>query len=108
VYLVLEKLRTVILRNLFKQLYLLAPAPRHQLKLPMLAAVMHSLGQTSATAGETGGATESLDELECTLANLIYSGYIKGYIAHEKRVLVLSKANPFPPDRLSSPPSSVF
>ena len=42
------------------------------------------------------------------LANLIFSGYIKGYIAHEKRVLVLSKAAPFPTARLQRPPSSVF
>ena len=109
VYLVLEKLRTVIHRNLFKQIHLLAPPPTHQLKLPMLASVMRGLGQGSAPGYENGSTSgEGLDELECTLANLIYSGYIKGYIAHEKRVLVLSKANPFPSERLLKPPSSVF
>merc|ERR1711976_63482 len=35
------------------------------------------------------------DELECIIANLIWKGTIKGYIAHEK-ALVLSKDNPFP------------
>lgn len=30
------------------------------------------------------------------LANLIFKGYIKGYIAHEKEKLVLSKTNAFP------------
>ena len=37
------------------------------------------------------------DEIECILANLIFKGYIKGYISHEKRVVILSKTNPFPP-----------
>ena len=32
-----------------------------------------------------------LDELECIIANQIYLGLIKGYISHEKRVLVLAK-----------------
>jgi hypothetical protein len=37
-----------------------------------------------------------LDEIECLLANLIVQRTLKGYIAHEKRVLVLSKTNAFP------------
>ncbi|CAN8065018.1 unnamed protein product [Agarophyton chilense] len=36
------------------------------------------------------------DEVECILANLIYNGYIKGYISHKVGYLVLSKKNPFP------------
>jgi hypothetical protein len=122
VYLVLEKLRTVIIRNLIKKIHLLAPAPSHQLKLAMVATTMRAMGQSGAASG-TGGAGEAagagaeddavelaldLDELECTLANLIFSGYIKGYIAHEKRVLVLSKASPFPTARLAQPPKTVF
>ena len=43
-----------------------------------------------------------LDELQCLLANLIATSLVKGYISHEKRILVLSKdafpdANPPPP-----------
>jgi nuclear mRNA export protein PCID2/THP1 len=37
-----------------------------------------------------------LDEIECILATLIYAGFIRGYLAHTKRVLVLSKRDPFP------------
>ena len=37
-----------------------------------------------------------MDEVECMVANLIYRGYVKGYISHSKKTLVLSKANPFP------------
>jgi nuclear mRNA export protein PCID2/THP1 len=32
-----------------------------------------------------------MDELECILANQIFLGYIKGYISHEKRLLVLPR-----------------
>jgi hypothetical protein len=38
----------------------------------------------------------NVDELECLLANLIDKGYMKGYLAHEKQFVVLSKADPFP------------
>ena len=44
-----------------------------------------------------------MDELECIIANLIYIGYVKGYIASEQNVLVLArdleKAFPPLPDR---------
>lgn len=43
------------------------------------------------------GSDVDIDEVECVLANLIYKGKIRGYIAHEKRMLVLSKEQPFPP-----------
>ena len=36
------------------------------------------------------------DEAECILVNLIYKGWIKGYVSHEHQMLVLSKALPFP------------
>jgi hypothetical protein len=37
-----------------------------------------------------------LDEVECIVANLIFRGFIRGYLSHAKRVLVLSKRDPFP------------
>jgi len=38
-----------------------------------------------------------VDEIECVLANLIYNGYIKGYISHQHGKLVVSKGVAFPP-----------
>jgi hypothetical protein len=38
-----------------------------------------------------------LDEVECVVANLIFRKFVKGYISHKNRVVVLSKADPFPP-----------
>jgi len=37
-----------------------------------------------------------MPELECVLSNLIYKGWVKGYVSSTKKVLVLSKQNPFP------------
>jgi len=36
------------------------------------------------------------DEVECMVANMIYRGFIKGYISHERQTVVLAKTNPFP------------
>jgi nuclear mRNA export protein PCID2/THP1 len=47
-----------------------------------------------------------LDEIECILANLIYRGYIRGYISHTRRTLVLSKSNPFPTSAIIVPATS--
>ncbi|SCV03937.1 LANO_0G07162g1_1 [Lachancea nothofagi CBS 11611] len=39
---------------------------------------------------------EKLDSTECMLANLISKNYIKGYLSHSNRALVVSKTNAFP------------
>ena len=39
----------------------------------------------------------TMDEVECMVANMIYRGYVKGYIAHARHILVCSKVAPFPP-----------
>lgn len=43
------------------------------------------------------GMTIDIEEAEWMLANMIYKGYMKGYLSHEKMYLVLSKGDPFPP-----------
>jgi len=50
------------------------------------------------------GVEMDIDEIECVLANLVYKGYIKGYISHQHSKLVVAKGNAFPPlrDVLSS------
>jgi COP9 signalosome complex subunit 12 len=42
------------------------------------------------------GQDVELDEAECLVANMIYRGYMRGYISHEKRMVVLANANTFP------------
>ncbi|CAH6722558.1 protein Csn12p homolog [[Candida] jaroonii] len=40
--------------------------------------------------------TENFDEIECILASLIADGFIKGYLSHSNKCIVLSKTVPFP------------
>mmetsp|Transcript_36317 Transcript_36317/g.113893 ORF Transcript_36317/g.113893 Transcript_36317/m.113893 type:complete len:407 (-) Transcript_36317:62-1282(-) len=47
------------------------------------------------------GADAEPEQVECILAGLIHRGYIKGYIAHAQRLLVLTrKGDPFPKESL--------
>ena len=46
------------------------------------------------TAFALSGADIEIEEIECILANLIYDSHIKGYIAHN-RCVVLHKSQPF-------------
>ena len=82
-YLLLEKCKMLCYRSLFKRIHFVLAKPH----VP-LAYVSHAF--------EWLGMPMDLDEIECILANLIYRGYIRGYIAHTKRILVLSKRDPFP------------
>ena len=95
VYLLLEKLKVSVYRNLFRLVYVSVWGPqvearggsekeRVQLPLAVLLRCMKAMGVDMA-----------MDELECVLANLIFTGQVKGYIAHQ-RCVVLSKAEPFP------------
>ena len=82
-YLLLEKCKMVCYRNLFKRVYLIME--KHQIPLEQVARTFKWLGMPI-----------DLDEVECILANLIFKNYVRGYISHAKRTLVLSKREPFP------------
>jgi nuclear mRNA export protein PCID2/THP1 len=90
-YLLLEKCKTLCYRNLFKRIHHVItttesiPSNLHQISLQQVRTVFHWLNMMI-----------DLDEIECILANLIYRGYVRGYLSHSKRVLVLSKRDPFP------------
>ena len=43
------------------------------------------------------GVSMDMDEVECVAANLIFRRYVKGYISHKSKVMVVAKAEPFPP-----------
>lgn len=38
----------------------------------------------------------ALDEAECVTATMIFQGYVRGYISHEKRMVVLAAKDTFP------------
>ncbi|KAL3279958.1 hypothetical protein HHI36_017463 [Cryptolaemus montrouzieri] len=85
IYLIIEKLKIIAYRNLFKKVYHILKT--HQIPVEALQTALVYLGQSDV----------DLDETECIVANLIYEGKIKGYISHQHRKVVVSKQNPFPP-----------
>lgn len=85
IYLILEKLKTITMRNLFKKVYLILNVS--QLPISAFVAALRSAQPADDIDAE---------ECECLLANLIYEGKIKGYISHQHQKLVVSKQNPFP------------
>lgn len=84
IYLIVEKLKIIGYRNLFKRVFLIEGS--HQLDLQKFLVALQFVGEADIT----------LDETHCIVANLIYEGKIKGYISHQHNKLVVSKQNPFP------------
>uniref|UniRef100_M3ZVM9 PCI domain-containing protein 2 n=2 Tax=Xiphophorus TaxID=8082 RepID=M3ZVM9_XIPMA len=84
IFLILEKLKIITYRNLFKKYLLLKT---HQLPLDAFLVALRMMQVEDV----------DIDEVQCLLANLIYMGHIKGYISHQHQKLVVSKQNPFPP-----------
>lgn len=85
IYLIVEKLKLIAYRNLFKKVYLALNT--HQIPVLSLLVALQMYGMEDI----------DMDETECLLANLIYEGKIKGYISYQHKKLVISKQNPFPP-----------
>ncbi|XP_067298994.1 PCI domain-containing protein 2 [Pseudorasbora parva] len=85
IFLILEKLKIITYRNLFKKVYHLLKT--HQLPLDAFLVALRMMKVDDV----------DIDEVQCILANLIYMGHIKGYISHQHQKLVVSKQNPFPP-----------
>jgi hypothetical protein len=42
------------------------------------------------------GQDVGVDEAECFIAVMIYKGFIRGYISHEKQIVVLAAKDAFP------------
>lgn len=84
IYLILEKLKPVAYRNLFRKVFLIKN--NHQIDI---AVFLQSLQWMKVEDVDH-------DETECILANMIHDGRIKGYISHAHRKVVLSKKDAFP------------
>lgn len=88
-YLVIEKLRAFVLLKLFKRIYIENKRSSH-LPIPLVTKGLE-LSKFHKVSNSL-----SNDETECLLSNLIYKGFVKGYLSHSNGVLVLSKKDPFP------------
>ncbi|KZF22058.1 COP9 signalosome complex subunit 12 [Xylona heveae TC161] len=93
IYLTLERGRDIALRNLLRKVFIAggfetpkdggAPIRRTRVPVAEFAAAIR--------IGSEIGQTIDTDEVECMLANMIYKGLMKGYIARERGIVVLSK-----------------
>ena len=83
-YLLIERAKIITYRNFFKRVADLQGGPS-KLDLKLFLRCLSAIGMDM-----------DMDEVECVLANLIYAGYIKGYISHQHGKLVVSKGNAFP------------
>lgn len=85
IFLILEKLKIITYRNLFKKVALIMKT--HQIPVDAFLTVLKFMKVEDVDQDETA----------CIIANLIYEGKIKGYISHQHQKLVTSKQNAFPP-----------
>ncbi|GJJ76217.1 COP9 signalosome complex subunit 12 [Entomortierella parvispora] len=83
-YLTVERSRGVAVRTLFKKVY------------NCLGKINKINVDSFKTALEFVGVSAETEEVECMLANMIAQGFMRGYLSHEKKVLVLSQKDPFP------------
>ncbi|KAI0409905.1 PCI domain-containing protein [Xylaria palmicola] len=100
VYLTLERGRDIVLRNLLRKVFMAGgfdeakegAAPMRRTRIPIT--------EFTAAVQMSSGETTDLDEVECLMANMIYKNLMKGYIAHERGTVVLSKSGAFPGTRV--------
>ncbi|KAF9924560.1 hypothetical protein FBU30_005507 [Linnemannia zychae] len=85
-FLLKEKLQVLCWRSLIRRVWLLyGKQPR--VYLEQLVGVVQQL---------TKDPSFDIFDIECIAASLLDQGYIRGYIHSEKKILALSKQNPFP------------
>ncbi|KAJ7673193.1 hypothetical protein DFH06DRAFT_1081970 [Mycena polygramma] len=89
--LTLEKARELCLRELFRRVWV---ASAKGTRIPL--AMFHCALRIS-------GIKVDIEEAECLVANMVYKGFTRGYISHEKQMVVLASTNAFP--RLADRPS---
>ncbi|PCH40986.1 hypothetical protein WOLCODRAFT_70573 [Wolfiporia cocos MD-104 SS10] len=90
-YLTLERARELCIRGLFRRVWVASEKNTR-------------IAVSSFHAGlQCAGMDVSVEEAECYVANMIYKGLMRGYISHEKQMVVLSAAAAFP--RLVNRPS---
>ncbi|KAI1310786.1 hypothetical protein EDD11_003663 [Mortierella claussenii] len=90
-FLLKEKLRVLCWRSLIRRIWLIS---RQQPGSPPARVDLH--GVLSVVLAITKDDSFDMLDIESITASLLDQGYIRGYIHHQRKVLVLSKTNPFP------------
>jgi hypothetical protein len=88
-YLVLQRMRLIVFRSLCKKVF--------RTRVAMKAERPNVMNLDDYRMGlRACGIDLPRNEAECIIANLIFNGYVKGYISHKLGFLVLSTKIPFP------------
>ncbi|KAJ5157080.1 Protein CSN12 [Penicillium canariense] len=97
IYLPLERGRDIALRNLFRKVFIAGGFEEAKDGQPPIRRTRVPVAEFAAAlrigTHATGRTRVDTDEVECLLANLVYKGLMKGYIARERGIVVLSKNN---------------
>ncbi|KAJ7827660.1 hypothetical protein B0H14DRAFT_1228322 [Mycena olivaceomarginata] len=81
----LEKARELCPRGLFRRVWV---SSAKGMRIP--------LSMFHCTLRISGIKDVELEEAECLVANMVYKGFMRGYISHEKQMVVLAVTNAFP------------
>ncbi|KAJ3719349.1 hypothetical protein C8R42DRAFT_697145 [Lentinula raphanica] len=82
--LTVERARELCMRGLFRRVWLVSDK---NTRIPI--SMFHCSLRLS-------GMDVDQEEAECLVANMIYKGFMRGYISHEKQMVVLAMTNAFP------------
>ncbi|KAI9171852.1 COP9 signalosome complex subunit 12 [Paramyrothecium foliicola] len=98
IYLTLERGRDIALRNLLRKVFIAGgfDEPKEGETTPVRRTRVPVAEFQAAISMGSGGELIDADEVECLLANMIYKDLMKGYIARERGIVVLSKKGAFP------------
>ncbi|EAW08282.1 protein csn12 [Aspergillus clavatus NRRL 1] len=95
IYLPLERGRDIALRNLFRKVFIAGGYEESKDGQPPIRRTRVPVAEFAAALRIGTHADDrsrvDIDEVECLLSNLIYKGLMKGYIARERGMVVLSK-----------------
>jgi len=97
-YLIMEKMKLLAYRNLFKQVYLILRTMEGK------DSEKQDLKDFQRALNFRSSEEVDIDEIECILSSLISKGLVKGYISHTQKKIVFSKTKSFPrlPDLIRS------
>lgn len=109
-WLTIERARELCIRGLFRRVYV-----HHRCAVAWVQALKRILSWVAAdkksripismfhASLRISGVDVPQVEAECYVSNMIYKGLMRGYISHEKQMVVLANANAFP--RVADRPS---
>ena len=109
-FLALDRLKTVAYRNLFRNVVAVYGASQQserkdRVPLDVFLEPYRRMGEADPLALLDGGAPgapdarskeQLLEEIKCVISMLVSGRYMKGYVSHDKEMLVLRANDPFP------------